>query len=200
LDEWLTTHLFASAQADQFRYLTMRRSDNRLEITDGSNLLGAISDAGTVGNLYISGGISTFDSTVTAGYGEFTGLCLGNGTNCITSWSGAQSVSGSGTTGAVAYWVDASTLGSFPQLPTSMGGTGIDTSALSGVPYLLNGTWATTGVASQGDILYFNGTEWTELAAGTAGYYLQTQGAGANPRWFEATGGSSDWTQNRRNA
>lgn len=39
-----------------------------------------------------------------------------------------------------------------------------------------------TGQA-QGDILYFNGTSWVRLAAGTAGQVLQTNGAGANPSW-----------------
>lgn len=39
-----------------------------------------------------------------------------------------------------------------------------------------------TGQA-QGDILYFNGTNWVRLPAGTAGQRLETQGAGANPTW-----------------
>jgi len=36
---------------------------------------------------------------------------------------------------------------------------------------------------AQGDILYFNGTDWARLGAGTSGYYLKTQGAAANPAW-----------------
>ena len=40
---------------------------------------------------------------------------------------------------------------------------------------------------TQGDILYRNGTVWTALGAGTSGYYLKTQGAGANPTWAVAT-------------
>lgn len=43
-----------------------------------------------------------------------------------------------------------------------------------------------TGQA-QGDVLYFNGTNWTNLPAGTAGQVLQTQGAAANPTWTNAT-------------
>jgi Tfp pilus assembly protein PilV len=35
----------------------------------------------------------------------------------------------------------------------------------------------------QGDIMYYNGTFWVVLAPGTSGYYLQTQGASANPIW-----------------
>lgn len=36
---------------------------------------------------------------------------------------------------------------------------------------------------AQGDILYFNGTNWVVLAAGTAGDFLATQGGAANPIW-----------------
>ena len=41
--------------------------------------------------------------------------------------------------------------------------------------------------AAQGDILYHNGTNWVNLAAGTNGHFLKTQGAGANPTWAAAT-------------
>lgn len=41
----------------------------------------------------------------------------------------------------------------------------------------------------QGDIIYHNGTSWVRLAAGTADYYLQTKGAGANPIWAEVVAG-----------
>lgn len=36
---------------------------------------------------------------------------------------------------------------------------------------------------AQGDVLYYNGTDWVRLAAGTAGQLLQTNGASANPSW-----------------
>lgn len=36
---------------------------------------------------------------------------------------------------------------------------------------------------SQGDVLYYNGTNWTSLPAGTSGQFLKTQGTGANPVW-----------------
>ena len=43
--------------------------------------------------------------------------------------------------------------------------------------------------ADQGDILYFDGTDWKDLAAGDSGKYLKTQGAGANPMWDTPSGG-----------
>lgn len=42
---------------------------------------------------------------------------------------------------------------------------------------------------TQGDVIYFNGTTWVVLAAGTSGYFLKTQGAGQNPVW-DAAGAS----------
>lgn len=44
--------------------------------------------------------------------------------------------------------------------------------------------------AAQGDIIYFDGTNWVRLAASTSGYLLKTQGAGANPIWAVA---GPDW-------
>jgi len=40
---------------------------------------------------------------------------------------------------------------------------------------------------TQGDVLYHNGTSWVKLAAGTAGNFLKTNGAGANPQWAAAS-------------
>lgn len=45
-------------------------------------------------------------------------------------------------------------------------------------------------IGTQGDIMYFNGTDWVDLVPGTSGQYLQTQGTGANPQW--ASSGAGD--------
>ncbi len=42
--------------------------------------------------------------------------------------------------------------------------------------------------AAQGDILYYDGSSWTRLPAGTAGQLLATGGSGANPSWVDASG------------
>ena len=62
------------------------------------------------------------------------------------------------------------------------------------------GTWNGTQIsdsyvvaldgATQGDILYHNGTQWTQLSAGTSGDFLMTQGGGANPIWNAVGGGA----------
>ena len=40
---------------------------------------------------------------------------------------------------------------------------------------------------AQGDILYYNGTDYVRLGPGTSGYALKTAGAAANPAWGEVT-------------
>jgi hypothetical protein len=43
----------------------------------------------------------------------------------------------------------------------------------------------------QGSVLYFDGTNWTQLAPGTAGNVLQTNGAGSDPTWSGVSGGNT---------
>ena len=47
------------------------------------------------------------------------------------------------------------------------------------------------GSVAQGDVLYYNGTVWARLAAGTSGQFLKTNGAAANPAWADSTGGAT---------
>ncbi|GEM_PF-4810624 len=48
-------------------------------------------DLGTVGDLTVGGGLSTYDTIVADNTLETGQLCLGNGLNCITAWSQAGS-------------------------------------------------------------------------------------------------------------
>ena len=50
----------------------------------------------------------------------------------------------------------------------------------------LSGGGASLPSGTQGDVLYFNGSSWVSLPAGTSGLPLKTQGAGANPAWSAA--------------
>lgn len=47
------------------------------------------------------------------------------------------------------------------------------------------------GSAAQGDIIYRGATGWAKLAAGTANYFLKTNGPNANPSWAAASGGAA---------
>ena len=102
-------------------------------------------------------------------------------------WQGAYS-------GATAYVADdvvsysgssyICILASTNNLPTNttywnlMAQTGTDITSLAGL--------------AQGDVLYYNGTSWVRLGAGTSGQYLKTNGASANPAW--ANGSTSTLT------
>lgn len=46
----------------------------------------------------------------------------------------------------------------------------------------------------QGSIIYYNGSNWSQLPPSTDGYYLKTRGIGANPEWayVSASSGSGD--------
>ena len=50
-----------------------------------------------------------------------------------------------------------------------------------------DGTDVGTTITTQGDILYRDGSGLARLGAGTSGYFLKTQGTGANPVWGEVT-------------
>lgn len=60
-------------------------------------------------------------------------------------------------------------------VPLDQGGTG-QTTATPAFDALAPTT-------TQGDIIYHNGTDNVRLGPGTAGHFLKTQGAGANPIW-----------------
>jgi hypothetical protein len=50
-------------------------------------------------------------------------------------------------------------------------------------------TGLTIASQAQGDILYYNGSNWVRLAPGTSGQFLRTQGAAANPQWAAVSTG-----------
>jgi len=45
---------------------------------------------------------------------------------------------------------------------------------------------------AQGDLLYFNGTNWVNLGHGTDGQFLKTKGADANPEWATMSAAPAD--------
>jgi hypothetical protein len=53
----------------------------------------------------------------------------------------------------------------------------------------IGGSSIRMGSDAQGDVLYFNGTNYVRLPAGTSGNFLKTLGAGANPTWSAIPGG-----------
>lgn len=57
------------------------------------------------------------------------------------------------------------------------------TRAAAGVIAVEGNQVPSPGSVAQGDVLYYNGTVWARLGAGTSGQYLFTSGTGANPSW-----------------
>tara|TARA_B110000285_G_scaffold235587_1_gene318341 strand:+ start:11255 stop:12892 length:1638 start_codon:yes stop_codon:yes gene_type:complete len=55
----------------------------------------------------------------------------------------------------------------------------------------IDGTKIALGSDAQGDVMYYSGTNWVRLAAGTAGQQLQSGGASANPSWANSAGTAS---------
>ena len=43
---------------------------------------------------------------------------------------------------------------------------------------------------AQGDVLFYGGTDYERLPAGTSGYFLKTLGSGADPAWAEVPAGA----------
>lgn len=52
----------------------------------------------------------------------------------------------------------------------------------------VSGAKIAMGNDARGDILYYNGTDWARLGAGTSGYYLKTNGNNLDPSWASIAG------------
>ncbi len=91
---------------------------------------------------------------------------------------GAIDLSGAEATGVLAA-------GRFPALTgdvTTVAGALATTIADNSI----DGTDIALGSDAQGDIMYYDGTDWARLGVGTSGQFLKTQGAAANPVWASA--------------
>jgi hypothetical protein len=172
---------------------------------------GGLTLTGTVGaslGITLPASTDALSSTTSSGSGLellASGLTLlqGCANNEVLSWnettdvwacssvSGVGGVTGTGTNGYVTYWTGTSTIAGEAQLATSRGGTGINTSASTGVPTISSGTWsvaATLGVAQGGTgaatfttngVLYGNGAGAIQAtAAGTSAQFLVANGSG----------------------
>ena len=51
----------------------------------------------------------------------------------------------------------------------------------------VDGTHIALGSDAQGDIMYYDGTNWARLGYGTSGQFLKTQGSSANPVWASSS-------------
>ena len=57
----------------------------------------------------------------------------------------------------------------------------------------VDGSHIALGSDAQGDVLYYDGSNYARLAAGTSGQFLKTQGSSANPTWAAPAGGGYEF-------
>jgi|TARA_R110000787_G_scaffold89609_1_gene189544 hypothetical protein len=93
--------------------------------------------------------------------------------------------------------LDSTSISATNILATNIFATSVSASVFTGVNGTFTGTVSasafdglgnklTYGTDAQGDILYHDGTDIQNLAAGTSGQFLKTLGAAANPAWATA--------------
>jgi len=134
-------------------------------LTFGDGTINVSTGALQVGGVAVQTGTDLTDDTVSASeltidYGEFT--C--NGTTCVIDAD------------TIALTTD--TTGNYAAGDAEAGNaTGLAcTNCVAGTEIAL-------GSDAQGDVMYYNGTDYARLGYGTAGYALTTGGVGANPSW-----------------
>jgi hypothetical protein len=108
------------------------------------------------------------------------------GSGTVTSVATGSGLTGGPITGTGT--VSLATIANNSLLANISGGVGVPSATT--LTALIDGAVTTT----QGSLFYRNATGWTFLGPGTSGQVLQTNGAGANPSWAAAGGGSSQWT------
>lgn len=98
-------------------------------------------DVDSSGNIFANGGFSTYDTTVTDNYIEAGGFCMGNGTNCITSWTnaGGNVNASSPTANYVTKFSDSDTIANSTIFDNGSG-VGIGTTAVSSARLVISGS------------------------------------------------------------
>ncbi len=135
----------------------------------------------------VDGVYATSGATATAG-----GLAYGTGSSTL-NYSAAGStgqIALSGSSGAPT-WLGSGSSGQLLQSGGAAAPPTWTTSATIGQGGTNNGALS----VAQGTVYYGDGTKLVGLAPGNSGYYLQTQGASANPVWAPGGGG---WTVNAK--
>ena len=111
------------------------------------------------------GTTSPYKMLAVEGGGAFDEICLGG--DCISNWSGASTLGGSGTAGQVAVWANANTLEASSTLSVVIGGTGRSSWTPYAIPYI-------SGTTTIG-----------EIPVGTANYLLAVNATANGYTWVD---------------
>jgi len=123
--------------------------------------------------------------------GTVTGIVADDITDNTITAAKIQSVSGAAFTLLGSIPSGAGVIPAANLTSVAQKGANSDITSITGLTTPLDETLGGTGQTTfaQGDILYASGANTlAKLAAGTSGYYLKTQGAGANPTWATIAG------------
>lgn len=150
---------------------------------------------GNSGKYLTTNGITPSWATLTK-----TTVGLGNVENtALSTWAGSGNITTVGTITS-GTWQGSLTngkmyIGNGSGVASEVAVSGDISLSNTGVAAIQNNSVDGTNIALgndvQGDIMYYNGTDWVRLPAGTAGQVLQTNGSGANPNWVDAASGGS---------
>ena len=151
--------------------------------TNGAGLVtGGPASTVTITAFPPAGSAVLFSSTITGGFGQITTTFA---LFALTTGGYRVGAAGMSREGSTAYgWVPITNAAI-----RHIGGGGGVTSVSGASPITITGPTATPTVnfsilsQAQGDIVYFNGTNWVRLPAGMSGQFLETLGPLANPTW-----------------
>jgi hypothetical protein len=156
-------------------------------VTVGQVQNGGISLATSIsGTDTITGALTPAIASYVAGLSVYF-VSAGANTGAVTinlNSLGAKAVTKSGTTALASGDIPSGAV-----VQVTYDGTRFQLASAGVANNSVDGSKIAMGSDAQGDILYYNGTDYARLGFGTSGYFLKTQGTGANPAWAEVTGG-----------
>ncbi len=136
------------------------------------------------GKVIASATVSVYLAGTTTVASVYTASSGGSAVNSVTSGASTSSAPG-----YFIFWIDRVDYVATQQFKITISMSGFNTQTYDYISVFAPSEFLpVTGTPAQGDILYHNGTNYVLLSAGTSGYILETQGAAANPVWYDLAG------------
>ena len=156
------------------------------DITAGDAAVTISTTVGAVNITPAAGSAIVLDGTINVDAGVVTGA------TSITSTAFIGALTGNATTAtALAATRTIGMTGDVVWTSAGFDGSGNVTAVANIQANSVDGTMIALGSDAQGDIMYYDGSDWARLGAGTSGHFLKTQGTSANPTWASVGGGTA---------